>query len=246
MKYTGSKARISKDISSIINELIKTHDIKTYIEPFCGGCNVIDRIECENKIASDNNEYLIELWKSIKCGYNFPEFITRDEWYKVKYNKDDFNKDYVGLVGVLASYNGCWFTSYGGSANTKSGKVRNYYQEAVNNVKKQIPKIQDVEFKCGDYTQFSDVKGCLIYCDPPYSKGKHRYKESNNFDSHRFWEWCRMVSKNNIVLISEYESESDFIIIYEKQLAKTHPDQVNKSPTEKIFTVNRLLDEVRD
>ena len=235
MKYTGSKARISKDLSLIINSLIEKNDIKTYIEPFCGGCNVIENIVCEKRIANDNNEYLIELWREIQKGYVFPEFISREEWYDVKYNKEKYPEHYTGLVGVLASYNGYWFASYGGSSNTKTGKIRNYYKEAVNNVIKQIPKIQDVEFNCGDYKCFSDVTNCLIYCDPPYKQGKHRYKNGNEFNHVEFWDWVKKMSVNNIVLVSEYEGEEDFEVIYEKQLAKTHPDQINKSPTEKVF-----------
>lgn len=49
MKYMGSKARLSKDISPIINNLIKENNINTYIEPFVGGANMIEHIECEKK-----------------------------------------------------------------------------------------------------------------------------------------------------------------------------------------------------
>ena len=41
MKYMGSKARIAKDISPIINQLIKDNGIDIYIEPFVGGANMI-------------------------------------------------------------------------------------------------------------------------------------------------------------------------------------------------------------
>lgn len=60
----GSKSRISKYIIPIIQQRIKDYNIKTYIEPFCGGCNVIDKVQCDTKIAfSSKNlpkiEYLI-------------------------------------------------------------------------------------------------------------------------------------------------------------------------------------------
>ena len=45
MKYMGSKSRIAKHIVPIIQEKIKENNIKTYIEPFCGGCNIIDKIQ---------------------------------------------------------------------------------------------------------------------------------------------------------------------------------------------------------
>ena len=51
MKYMGSKARIAKDIAPIINKMINDNNIKLYIEPFVGGCNLIENIECENRFG---------------------------------------------------------------------------------------------------------------------------------------------------------------------------------------------------
>ena len=41
---------------------------ETYLEPFCGGCNVIDKIEAPQRIASDCNKYLIALMQHIQAG----------------------------------------------------------------------------------------------------------------------------------------------------------------------------------
>lgn len=37
MKYMGSKSRIAKYIVPIIQSYIDNYNIKTYVEPFCGG-----------------------------------------------------------------------------------------------------------------------------------------------------------------------------------------------------------------
>ena len=71
MKYMGSKARIAKDISTIINDMISKNSIDVYIEPFVGGCNMIEHIKCNKKIGSDNNEYLIEMWKALQNGWKY-------------------------------------------------------------------------------------------------------------------------------------------------------------------------------
>ena len=47
MKYMGSKSRIAKYIVPIIQNYIDDYNIKTYVEPFCGGCNVIDKINAK-------------------------------------------------------------------------------------------------------------------------------------------------------------------------------------------------------
>ena len=59
MKYVGSKARISKEITNIINKLIKENNIDIYIEPFVGGANVIDKVICENKIGATITSILL-------------------------------------------------------------------------------------------------------------------------------------------------------------------------------------------
>ena len=45
IKYMGSKSRIAKDIVPIIQKYINDNEITSYIEPFCGGANVIDKIK---------------------------------------------------------------------------------------------------------------------------------------------------------------------------------------------------------
>jgi len=66
----GSKARIAKHIAPIINKYISDNQIKTYVEPFVGGANMIEHIECENKYGLDSNKYLIEFLKAIQSGWN--------------------------------------------------------------------------------------------------------------------------------------------------------------------------------
>ena len=242
MKYTGSKARISVEISSIINEIIEEKDIKTYIEPFVGGGNLIENIVCEKKIGSDNNKYLIALWKYLlKNGFeDIPIFISKEEYKKVKENKDSgmFPDWYVGLCGICASYNGNWFSSYGAVAiRKKNGKIEEYYKQSLRGIVKQINKLKDVNFVCGDYTEFSESNNSFIYCDPPYLKNIKTYN-SREFNHEVFWEWVRKMSKTNVVLVSEYSAPNDFKIIWEKQLAKTFPNQKGKSPTEKLFRLN--------
>lgn len=61
MKYMGSKAGVAKYIVPILQKEIDRRHITTYVEPFCGGCNLLDKIQCDQKIASDINPYLIAL-----------------------------------------------------------------------------------------------------------------------------------------------------------------------------------------
>lgn len=71
MKYMGSKSRIKKYVVPILQKIIEENNIDTYIEPFVGGANVIDSIECPTKIGGDKSEPLIELLKYARDGVIF-------------------------------------------------------------------------------------------------------------------------------------------------------------------------------
>ena len=234
MKYMGSKARISKDIAPIINNLIKENNIKNYIEPFVGGCNMIEHIVCENKIASDNNDYLISMWRDLQKGWNPPNEMTKELYIDIRDNKDKYSKSLVAIAWFCATYNAKWFGGYAGIVKTKIGTYRNYYNEAIRNINKQVHKINDVEFRYCDYTQYSNIKNSLIYCDIPY-QGTTQYGTSKDFDYDKFWDWVRDMSKDNIVLVSEYNATNDFECIYEKTLTTTLDKNSRKKDTEKLF-----------
>lgn len=110
MQYVGSKNRISKEVAPIIQSYI-TKDTKGYLEPFVGGANMIDKIQCNNKIGCDIHEELIELLNYAQHN-ELPETVSEDTYKKVKNNKDKYEKWYVGLVGFCASFGAKYFGGY--------------------------------------------------------------------------------------------------------------------------------------
>ena len=46
MKYIGSKAKFADEIVAILQGYISEYKIKQYVEPFAGGFNVIDKVQC--------------------------------------------------------------------------------------------------------------------------------------------------------------------------------------------------------
>lgn len=83
-----------------------------------------------------------------------------------------------------------------------------------------------------------DIKGYVIYCDPPY-KGTTKYK-TEEFLYEEFYEWCKEMSIHNTVLISEYNMPDDFECIWEKDLKTSLGSGVNKESdrnrTERLYT----------
>lgn len=237
MKYMGSKSRIKKHIVPIIQELIDKNEIKTYIEPFVGGANVIDSIVCENRIGGDLHDKLIALFEHVQNGGELPLEVSKQLYDDVRSNKDTgkYEDWFVGAVGFLASYNGRYFD--GGYAKTivsKTGATRNYYDEAKRNLEQQSPKLQDINFINCDYKSFSDVQGCLIYCDIPYKDTK-QFSVSKNFNYDEFWDWVRDMSENNIVIVSELNAPDDFECIWEQPVTRTQDNRKRETSVEKLF-----------
>lgn len=219
----------------ILNNIIEQNNISTYIEPMVGGANMVEHIKCKNKYGFDNNEYLISFWQEIQKGWNplTDVDMTRDFYTQVKNNKDKFPKYIVALCGLCATYNAKWFGGYAGIVHTKAGATRNYYNEAVRNVLKQRERLEDIIFDCKSYKDIS-VENALIYCDPPY-QNTTKYKDEFNHDE--YWEWVRKMSKNNIVICSEYIAPIDFECIWSKELTITLDKSSRSKAVEKLFKI---------
>jgi DNA adenine methylase len=230
----GSKARVAKEISKILNNCIFKNNITTYIEPFVGGANMIENIICEKRYGLDINDYIIDMWKALQCGYMPPQNVTRQEYEDIRDNKDKYPKELVSIVGFCATYNAKWFGGYAGIVHTKIGTDRNYYDESVRNILNQLPKVKDVQFRCKNYQtiKLDKLNNAVVYCDPPY-ENTTKYKD--DFDHLMFWDWVRKASKNNFVFVSEYNAPNDFKCIWQKSLTTTLDKNSRKIDTEKLF-----------
>jgi site-specific DNA-adenine methylase len=162
IRYVGSKNSIAKHIVPIIQSYI---DEKTvgYLEPFVGGANVIDKINCANKIGSDIHENLIALLKKTQTDVSdMPERILEEEYMAVKENQCKYSKWFVGLVGFCSSFSAKYFAGYArNSKNDNSGK---WSQGAITNLKNQSANLQDICFDCKDFREYNSekLKGYLI------------------------------------------------------------------------------------
>lgn len=238
MKYMGSKNRIAKHILPIMLKEMQDKGYTTWVEPFVGGANIIDKVPDEYKrIGADINEYLIDMFKMLQTTGVPKQRITKDQYIYAKNNKE-LNKGMTGWIGFNMSYSGKWFAGFADIVETKGG-VRDYQQEAIDNVKTQLPNLQGVEFIHTSYESIN-VNNSLIYCDPPY-KGTTEYKD-NNFRHDAFFEWCRdMKSKGNSVFVSEYDAPDDFHCVWSKEVSSSLSANGkyggNKTSVEKLFKV---------
>lgn len=236
MKYMGSKARIANEILPII--LKNRKQGQCYVEPFCGGCNIIDKVD-GFRIASDKNHYLIEMWKGLQNKEKYPTIIPKDIYSSARdaFNRREnhtFSDFEIGWIGWMGSYNGRFFDG-GYSGKTKH---RDYIKEQIRNTEKQIDKIKDILFYSCSYDELDIPAKSIIYCDPPY-KGTKQYLSSKSFKHDNFWEWCREKSRSgHEVYISEYEAPFDFECIWSKTVTNSMNTTNTYRPTEKLFVLN--------
>ena len=238
MRYVGSKNRLAKELVPIIQSYI-TDDTKGYLEPFVGGANMIDKIECNNKFGCDIHEELIELLKYIQNTNNIlPTTITEEEYNKVRLNKDKYEKWYVGFVGFCATFGAKYFGGYARGFKNDKITPRDMAVEGIKNIEKQRKNLQNIKFKCCSYDEINkNIKDFVIYCDPPY-KGTLKY--TTDFDYDKFYKWCKEMSKNNIVLISEYWMPEEFECIWEKKTT-VRIDSNKKSKDKKMERTEKLF-----
>jgi len=197
--YHGGKQKIGKAVADAIYDSVDEESdfrLKGYCEPFCGMLGVYQHImemfdDDLKYTAGDVNESVIKMWKAAQRGWTPPTTCTRDEYMSLKGSKTASAES--GFLGHQSSYLSSYFNSY---------VEKNALEHASRNVMRISELVKDVKFKHGPYSQFSNLKGYIIYCDPPYVGTETRY--SGSFDPEDFQTWCTKMSKHNLVFLSEY------------------------------------------
>lgn len=246
-KYHGGKQRIGEKIAKAIStysEKIssdKSFEIKGYCEPFCGMLGVykyIPTLLVDNRIeykAGDINKSVICMWKALQKGWNPTDSVNKEEYQKIK--DEPIATKEKGFYGHAYTYRGRFLDSY---FPHRSQTIKHN----LNNVLDISKKLKRVTFKSGDYKQFSNLEGYIIYCDPPYEKTVCRYsrgvkKEELVFNTEEFWEWCLKMSDKNIIFISSYEAPKEFTEILSIKSKITGSKGIDR--TEKLYFINTKI-----
>ena len=226
MKYIGIKAEYAAEIVPILQDIIERYDVEQYVEPFVGGFNIIDKIECDYRLGSDIDPLICNLVEACRERPQLLDTLkapTKEEYCDVRDNPDKYAPWYRAAVILLARYN------------------PRHFEEAKTNFKRQLPSLRNILIGCCDYRdlRFPIHKTVLIYCDPPRAGFVEYGKE---FDTAAFWEWCRRQSKaGHIVIVSEYTAPDDFVCIWERD-TKTHLNNRQKYDRKERLFAYRAFD----
>lgn len=225
MRYMGSKNKIAKHLLPILE---RARGDRYWVEPFCGGCNLLDKVQGP-RIANDSNKYLIALWQELQRGYVPPNIVTKEMYREIRLHKNEYPDYLVGFVGFLCSFGGKWFGGYAADS-----KGNNYAERGSRVMVKQSKKLKDVIFSCGRYENMLIPDNSLIYCDPPYA-GTTKYKDA--FDHVAFWKWCdEKVKEGHTVFVSEYNAPQDWKCVLEIEHKTILDKNSQYVRIEKLFT----------
>lgn len=245
MVYQGSKDRTAKYLIPIMNDIIKKNNIEHFFDMCVGGgnlsANVKHKLEVKNIYGVDNNKYLIALLKKFQRDKVEYFSVTKEEYIRIKKNKNDYDGWYVGYVGFLQSFGSSFFNTY--VRDNIDG--RNIINERYRNLLKQVNSLKDVKLFYKDIfnIDYSKLpKNSLLYFDPPYSNTSKYYSEFNN---DKFWELVNKLSKDFIVLVSEFNAPKDFVSIWSKEKISTLNSKGSyKKDMEHLFIHKCNLDKI--
>lgn len=235
--YHGGKKRVGRDIAHQILEVYhnmpsrKRNQLQGYCEPFVGMCGVMSHVypllSEEDPglkfLAGDTNGSVIKMWKKATSqkGWSPPRKCSKKCFEDLK--RDGRESAEKGFIGHVWAYRSKYFVSY--FANAGKGRIEKNRIDVIKigDTLRKRRGYPGVKFKKGPYTQFSDLKRHIIYCDPPYQTSHQYYDDTRkqlSFDHDAFWRWCRKMARRNTVLISEYSAPEDFREIWRQKGAK--------------------------
>jgi len=236
MKYMGSKRRFFKQLIPII--LKDRKEGQYYVEPFCGGCNSLDKV-MGNRIAGDVNCDLVAYFvASTKCGWTPPPNITEEDYIRAKKGKNSILR---GYVGHSFSFGGTYFRTIARHERIKGGYLNldKLNRRGLQVHTKQQAALKGVHFYCCSYEDLPIPPQSIIYCDPPYRGVAHSYYNAKGFSHQRFYDWCRLMkAKGHRVFVSEYSMPKDFKCVWEKAIKVKLSSYDQSVPRiEKLFTL---------
>lgn len=183
LNYIGGKYRLLPQILPLF-----PRKINTFVDLFCGGCNVGINVSARRVIFNDILSHLIDLYVALQENHvqTVLQFIERRiETYDLSLTneagykdlRDTYNRDRNPLdLFVLVAYSFNHQIRFNNSHefNNPFGRERSHYNESMKrNLLQFIERIQsdNMSFTCNDYNKFDFSilgEGDFVYCDPPY------------------------------------------------------------------------------
>ncbi len=214
LNYIGGKFKLLPQLLPLFPK-----NIRTFVDLFCGGCNVGINIEAERYLFNDNLTYLIDLYNTFldedidKILYHienrilsFNLSLTNVAGYnelRALYNTERNSLDLFVLVAYSFNHQIRFNSNH--QFNNPFGKDRSCFNVTMrNNLIRFIERIQllNCEFISSNFDKLdlSDLKDCdFVYCDPPYLITNGTYNDGKR----GFTGWTEKEETSLLSIISE-------------------------------------------
>ncbi|MBE6307000.1 MAG: Dam family site-specific DNA-(adenine-N6)-methyltransferase [Bacteroidales bacterium] len=192
MNYIGGKFKLLPQILPLL-----PRNINTFVDLFCGGCNVGVNVNAEKYFLNDNLTYLIDLYRLFytlsqddvlqHVQERIAEYslsLTNDFGYKKLreyYNEHRNPLDLFVLVAYSFNHQIRFNNSH--EFNNPFGKERSTYNRRMeDNLISFIQRLQsmDINFTSNNFDEFDFMqltREDFVYCDPPYLISNGSYND---------------------------------------------------------------------
>lgn len=198
LNYTGGKHKLLSQILPLFPD-----EIDTFVDLFCGGCNVGINVNAKRIICNDYEKVIIDLyndWKKETTEQSLKKIKTTIEKYELsKTNREGFEKirnDYnngnkewqIFYCMLMHSFNYQIRFNKEGKYNMPFGKDRSNFNKTTENnfinFTNEIHK-KNIFFTNQDFNILKIEKlkkDDLVYCDPPYLITCASYNEQDGWN----------------------------------------------------------------
>lgn len=183
MNYIGGKYKLLPQLLPLFPQ-----NINTFVDLFCGGCNVGINAHAQKVVFNDNLSYLIDLYKTFNMldvrevvthiesrisQYNLS--LTNERGYKELrqlYNKERNPLDLFVLVAYSFNHqirfnNSHEFNNpFGRKRSSFNPKMRDNLYSFLNELHKKSSDFICMNFDTFDFSSYTNND--FVYCDPPY------------------------------------------------------------------------------
>ena len=219
MNYIGGKYKILPQILPLFPE-----KIGTFVDLFCGGCNVGINVPAKKTIFNDNLSFLVDLYKQFNS-LSINEILNHIETRINQFNLSLTNKDgYLALrklynqeknpldLFVLVAYSFNHQIRFNNSHefNNPFGKLRSCFNEHMKN--NLLSFLKELETKNAKFTSknfddfdFSNLThNDFVYCDPPYLITTGTYNDGKR----GFTGWSEIQEKKLLQILDELNKKN--------------------------------------